>query len=151
MHRSMLAGLLAALAVLWCVTGAAAQQPIKLEVVNGAIPKSLTGAPGTADAGKKVFLTRTLGNCLSCHQVTSLKSEEFHGEFGPSLDGVAGRYSKEQLRLIVSNPKLVFPDTVMPAFYRNDGLNRVRPEFVGKPILTAAQVEDVVAYLETLN
>jgi len=157
MHRStvaasiLAASMLTTLAVLWCVVGAAAQEPIKLDVVNGSIPNSLTGAPGTADAGKQVFLTRTLGNCLSCHQVTSLKSEEFHGELGPSLDGVAGRYSKERLRLIVSNPKLVFPDTVMPAFYRNDGLNRVRPEFVGKPILTAAQVEDVVAYLETLN
>jgi L-cysteine S-thiosulfotransferase len=130
---------------------ASAQDPIKLDIVNVTLPKSLTGASGNADAGKKVFLTRTLGNCLACHEVTSLKSEEFHGEFGPSLDGVAGRYTEAQLRLIVADSKRIFTDTVMPAFYRNDGLNRVRPEFVGKPILTAAQVEDVVAYLKTLN
>ncbi len=98
-----------------------------------------------------MFLTRTLGNCLACHKVTSLRSEEFHGEFGPSLDGVAGRYTEAQLRLIVADPKRIFADTVMPAFYKNDGLNRVRPEFAGKPILTAAQVEDVVAFLKTLN
>ncbi|OKO87966.1 cytochrome C [Bradyrhizobium sp. NAS80.1] len=127
------------------------KEPIKLDIVNDSLPKSLTGAPGNADAGKKVFLARTLGNCLACHQVTSLKSEEFHGEFGPSLDGVAGRYTEAQLRLIVADPKRIFTDTVMPAFFKNDGLSRVRPEFVGKSILTAAQVEDVIAFLKTLN
>src|SRR5690242_7556035 len=70
--------------------------PIRLDVVDFALPKSLTGAAGNADAGRKVFLTRTLGNCLACHQVSSLKSEEFHGEFGPSLDGVASRYNEAQ-------------------------------------------------------
>jgi L-cysteine S-thiosulfotransferase len=143
--------LMAALASCLLVGSAHAQQPIKLDVVNDSLPKSLTGATGDAAAGKKVFLTRTLGNCLACHQVTSLKSEEFHGEFGPSLDGVAGRYNEAQLRLIVADPKRIFTGTVMPAFYRDDGLSRVRPEFVGKPILTAAQVEDVVAFLKTLN
>ena len=127
------------------------KEPIKLDIVNDSLPKSLTGTPGDATAGKKVFLTRTLGNCLVCHQVTRLKSEEFHGEFGPSLDGVASRYTEAQLRLIVADPKRILTDTVMPAFFRIDGLSRVRPEFVGKSILTAAQVEDVVAFLKTLN
>jgi L-cysteine S-thiosulfotransferase len=138
------------LCLLW-TAAVLAEQPIKLDVVEDALPKSLTGAPGNPDSGKKVFLARTLGNCLACHQVSSLKSEEFHGEFGPSLDGAASRYSTAQLRLIVADPKRVFADTVMPAFYKNEGLNRVRPEFVGKPILTAAQVEDVVAFLEALK
>lgn len=126
--------LAAAFALCLSAGSACAQEPIKLDVVNDALPKSLTGAPGNPDAGKKVFLTRTLGNCLACHQVTSLKSEEFHGEFGPSLDGVAGRYSEAQLRLIVADPKRIFTDTVMPAFFKSDGLSRVRPEFVGKSI-----------------
>src|SRR5512143_305974 len=143
MRRSLAAAFVIGLSV----GSACAQEPIKLDIVSDSLPKSLTGAAGNADAGKKVFLTRTLGNCLACHQVTSLKSEDFHGEFGPSLDGVAGRYSEAQLRLIVADPKRIFTDTVMPAFYRNEGLNRVRPEFVGKPVLTAAQVEDVVAFL----
>jgi sulfur-oxidizing protein SoxX len=140
-----------AIALFLIAAHASAQDPIKLDIVNDTLPNSLTGAPGNAEAGKKVFLTRTLGNCLACHKVTSLKSEEFHGEFGPSLDGVAGRYTEPQLRLIVADPKRIFTDTVMPAFYKNDGLNRVRPEFAGKPILTAAQVEDLVAFLKTLN
>nr|AWM06794.1 sulfur oxidation c-type cytochrome SoxX [Bradyrhizobium symbiodeficiens] len=148
---NMRRSLAAAFALCLSAGSACAQEPIKLDVVNDALPKSLTGAPGNPDAGKKVFLTRTLGNCLACHQVTSLKSEDFHGEFGPSLDGVAGRYTEAQLRLIIADPKRIFTDTVMPAFFRNEGLSRVRPEFVGKSILTAAQVEDVVAYLKTLN
>ncbi|GAA0013553.1 sulfur oxidation c-type cytochrome SoxX [Bradyrhizobium diazoefficiens] len=115
--------LAAAFALCLSAGSACAQEPIKLDVVNDALPKSLTGAPGNPDAGKKVFLTRTLGNCLACHQVTSLKSEEFHGEFGPSLDGVAGRYSEAQLRLIVADPKRIFTDTVMPAFFKSDGLS----------------------------
>lgn len=143
------------LAAAFCIAlsglGAKAQEPIKLAIVDNSLPQSLTGKPGNAEAGKKVFLTRTLGNCLACHEVTSLKSEEFHGELGPSLDGVASRYSEAQLRLIVADPKRVFTDTVMPAFYKNDGLHRVRPEFAGKPILTAAQVEDVVTFLQTLK
>ena len=81
--------LAAAFALCLMVGSAFAQEPIKLDVADDSLPKSLTGTPGNAAAGKKVFLTRTLGNCLACHQVTSLKSEEFHGEFGPSLDGVA--------------------------------------------------------------
>jgi L-cysteine S-thiosulfotransferase len=116
------------------------------------IPAPLTTVPGDAIRGRQTLIERRLGNCLSCHQVSALRQEEFHGEIGPSLDGVAGRWDAAALRMIVVNPKQVFgAATAMPAFYRVDGLNRVRPEFAGKPILTAQQVEDVVAYLVTLK
>ena len=134
-----------------CILAAARAEPIRLSVVDDSLPRSLTGKPGDPGAGKKVFLGRALGNCLACHAVSALNAEEFHGEFGPSLDGVTSRWSEAQLRLIVADAKRVFPDTVMPAFYRNEGFNRLRAEFAGKPILTAAQVEDVVAFLETLK
>jgi sulfur-oxidizing protein SoxX len=99
-----------------------------------------------------VVAGRRLGNCLSCHEIGALRAEEFHGDVGPSLDGVAGRWDVATLRMIVVNAKKAFgEETIMPAFYRIDGLNRVRPEFVGKPILTAQQVEDVVAFLATLK
>jgi L-cysteine S-thiosulfotransferase len=128
--------------------------PFNVVVSNGipAIPAPLTGKPGDPEEGKNVVIERRLGNCLACHEVGALAAEEFHGEIGPSLDGVAGRWDAATLRMIVVNAKMVFGDaTAMPAFYRVDGLNRVRPEFAGKPILTAAQVEDVVAYLATLK
>lgn len=66
---------------------AAAQGPVRLDAVNYSLPKSLTGAPGNAAAGKEVFISHKLGNCVACRAVTSLKSGEFHGQFGPSLYG----------------------------------------------------------------
>jgi L-cysteine S-thiosulfotransferase len=158
MRRSMTAFALAGLCVLATAAGAGTASnglvPFKIVAVDGsdAIPEPLTDKPGDAAAGAKVVVNRRQGNCLGCHQVSSLKGESFHGEVGPSLDGVAGRWDAAHLRMIVVNPKHVFTEaTVMPAFYRIDGLNRVRSEFQGKPILTAQQVEDVVAYLTTLK
>jgi sulfur-oxidizing protein SoxX len=128
--------------------------PFAVVVSNGipAIPMPLTGKRGDPKQGEDVVIERQLGNCLACHEVGALGREEFHGEIGPSLDGVAGRWDAATLRMIIVNAKRMFGDaTAMPAFYRVDGLNRVRPEFAGKPILTAQQVEDVVAYLGTLK
>jgi L-cysteine S-thiosulfotransferase len=116
------------------------------------LPAALTDKPGDVKEGAKVVAGRRLGNCLSCHEISVLSEEEFHGNVGPPLDGVAARWGIAALRMIIVNAKMVFGgETVMPAFYRTDGLNRVRPEFAGKPILTAQQVEDVVAFLATLK
>jgi sulfur-oxidizing protein SoxX len=116
------------------------------------VGQSLTGKPGDATMGAKVFTDRKQGNCLACHEVSALKKQLFHGNVGPSLDGVADRWEPAQLRAIVADSKKVFgPETVMPGFYSlNVGIN-VRKDLVGKTILTAQQVEDVVAYLETLK
>jgi L-cysteine S-thiosulfotransferase len=128
--------------------------PVNIVVKDGVagIPAPLTNKPGDPKEGAKVVAERSLGNCLSCHEIDALRGEEFHGDVGPPLNGVAQRWDTATLRMIVVNPKKVFgEETVMPAFYRVDGLNRVRPEFVGKTILTAQQVEDVVAFLATLR
>lgn len=144
--------LLGAVAALTIVAASAgADDLVKYEVVDLSIPKSLTGKPGDAASGEKLFVSRTLGNCLSCHQVTALEKHPYHGEIGPSLDGVAERYTEGQLRMQVVNAKVINPDTIMPGFYRVDGLHRVLKKFAGKPILEAQQVEDVVAYLQTLK
>lgn len=119
---------------------------------DNAVVESLTGKPGDAKAGRKWFVGRKLGNCLACHANKETSDQQFHGEVGPPLDGVAERYSATQLRAIVVNPKKVFGDeTVMPAFYRTSNLHRVASKFAGKTILSAQQVEDVVAYLATLK
>lgn len=127
--------------------------PGDVEIVDdSAIPASLTGVAGDPVAGKEAFTGRKLGNCLACHQVTSLMDEQqFHGEVAPSLDGVANRYSEAELRLQIVNAKVLNEDSLMPSFYRTDGLNRVAEKFQGKTILTAQQVEDVIAYLMTLK
>lgn len=138
-------------AVLLLAGTASADGLVKYEIVDYAISKSLTGKPGDPDKGVKTFTSRKLGNCLACHQVTALESQPFHGEIGPSLDGVAERYNEGQLRMQVVDAKVINPDTIMPAFYRTEGLHRVLKKFSGKPILSAEQVEDVVAYLKTLK
>lgn len=97
------------------------------------------------------MINRKSGNCLSCHEVSVLSDQPFHGEVGPALDGASERWSEPELRLIVVNSKEVFEDTIMPGFYRTEGLNRVMDSFAGKTILTAQEVEDVVAYLLTLK
>lgn len=145
---------LAAAGVMLGVTHGAAlsQGVVPYEIVDGhSIPRSLTGKPGDPEAGRKVFVNRKQGNCLGCHEVAELESELFHGEVGPSLDGVADRYTEGELRLRVVDPKHINPETIMPAFYVTEGLHRVAKDFVGKPILSADQVEDVVAYLLTLK
>ena len=80
-----------------------------------------------------------------------IPEQSFHGKVGPDLTGIAGRYSEGEIRLRVVDSKTLNPATIMPAFYRVEGLHRVAKNFAGKPILTAEQVEDVVAYLMTLK
>lgn len=126
--------------------------PDKVKITDGQFDKSLTGKKGDPAAGRKWFVGRKLGNCLACHVNKNTSDEQFHGEVGPPMDGVGDRYDAAQLRAIVINSKAVFGDqTLMPGFYRVSGLNRVHDKFAGKTILSAQQVEDVVAYLMTLK
>ena len=133
------------------VANADVVKPSQVAYVEGTVEASLTGAPGDPVEGKVVFTNRKLGNCLACHTNASIPEESFHGEVGPAMDGVADRWSEAELRGIVSNSKKMFEGTIMPGFYVDAGLNRTLEDFDGKSILTAQQVEDVVAYLMTLK
>ncbi len=133
------------------VGAASATEVASYTVVDGTIPKALTDQPGDPDKGKDVFLNRRQGNCLACHQVTVLSDHPFHGEVGPTLDGVAERYNLAELRLQVVDAKEINPDTIMPAFYRSEGFHKVLKRFDQKTVLTAQQVEDLLAYLLTLK
>ena len=119
-------------------------------IVGNAIPKSLTGAAGNPEEGAKIIVDRRLGNCMSCHAV-GMPKEPFPGNLGPDLAGVGNRLSPGELRLRLVDPKRVNDATSMPAYYKIDGLDRVAAQYIGKPILTAAQIEDVIAYLMTLR
>ncbi len=141
--------------------GIAAADPAPSDVVYGEygeIENSLTGVPGDPENGRAVMTTRSLGNCIACHQVTALQDAPFHGNVGPSLDGVGGYRTEAELRGIVANAKMTFEGTMMPSFYKNEGYIRPGAAYTGKapdgpldPILSAQQVEDVVAYLMTLT
>ena len=128
----------------------AGETPAYRVVDENSIPKPLTDVKGDPVRGKKVAINRKQGNCLACH-VMPIPDQQFHGEVGPDLSEVASAYSEGELRLRVVDPKVLNPDTIMPAFYRTEGLHRVMKNFQGKSVLTAQQVEDVVAYLMTLK
>ena len=112
---------------------------------------SLSGAAGDAASGAKVFANRKQGNCLACHQNSDMLDALFHGEVGPSLDGVGDRWEEADLRGILTNSNITFGDSIMPAFYIDTGYERPLEKFAGKSILSAQQVEDLVAYLLTLK
>lgn len=119
-------------------------------VVGDAIPASMTGHPGDPARGKTIVVSRQTGLCLLCHSAP-LPEEKFQGTIGPDLKGAGSRYTEGELRLRLVDPSRFNPDTVMPSYYRLDGLDRVAPAFRGKTILTAEQIEDVVAFIMTLR
>ena len=142
----------ASLMILTAGASAEAVKPDAIKIEDGELAQSLTGKKGDPVAGKQTFVGRKLGNCLACHVNKDTSDQQFHGEVGPPLDGVAERHEPAALRAIIVNSKAVFGDqTLMPAFYRETGFNRVGKKFKGKTILSAQQVEDVLAYLLTLK
>ena len=140
-----------ALAVGATMAVAEAVKPMDVAFEDGAVSASLTGQAGDAVEGRKVFANRKQGNCLACHINGDLSEQSFHGEVGPPLDGVADRWTEAELRGIVTNSKQMFEGTIMPSFYVDAGYTRPLEKFEGKSILSAQQVEDVVAYLLTLK
>ena len=130
--------------------GAAAAQALQPYVVTGdAIAASLTGAPGDAARGRSLLLNRT-STCILCHS-GPFPEEKFQGDLAPSLTGAGSRWSEGQLRLRIVDGSRLNPATIMPSYYRVDGLTRVGLAWRGKPILSAEQIEDIVAYLVTLR
>ena len=106
--------------------------------------------PGDAARGRAIVANRSVGLCLLCHS-GPIPEERFQGTLSPSLAGAGTRWSAGQLRLRIVDGARLNPDTIMPPYYRKAGLQRVAKAFEGKTILTAEQVEDVVAYLATLK
>jgi sulfur-oxidizing protein SoxX len=119
-------------------------------IVGDAIPASLTGASGDPARGRAIVTDRTRGLCLLCHG-GPFPEERFQGNLAPDLAGVGGRLSPGQLRLRLVDGRTLNPDTIMPSYYSLAGLARVGRAWQGRPILNAAEIEDVVAFLATLR
>jgi sulfur-oxidizing protein SoxX len=119
-------------------------------VIGDAIPSPLDGARGDAARGRAIVLNRQVGLCLLCHS-GPFPEERFQGTIAPDLGGTGARLSEGQIRLRIVEPGRTNPATIMPAYYRREGLTRVAPAYRGKPVLTAGQIEDVVAFLVTLR
>ena len=129
-------------AALWGVLGAGS--------VILPVAAQLTASPGDAVRGRAIVADRTRGLCLLCHQAP-IPEERFQGNIGPDLAGIGGRLTQQEIRLRIVDPRRLNPDSIMPASFRTDGLSRVAPAFQGRPVLTAQEIEDVVAFLVSLR
>ena len=142
--------LIAFVALSAALPGIAAAQLRPFAVVGDAIPASLTGAPGDPTKGRAIVANRQVGLCLLCHS-GPFPEERFQGDLAPTLEGAGSRSTEGQLRLRIVDASRLNQATIMPSYYRLDGLSRVAANFRGKPVLSAEQIEDVVAYLATLR
>ena len=128
---------------------AAADELRRYAVMVDTIAVSLTGAPGDATRGRALVAERS-STCILCHN-GPFPEQKFQGDLAPSLAGTGSRWSEGQLRLRLVDGSSLNAATIMPSYYRADGLTRVGPNWRGKPILSAEQIEDIVAYLVTLR
>lgn len=135
-----------------CQQKAPTQEPYyNWQAVNFAIEQPLGGLKGDPGRGRKVAISQDKGNCLACHHLP-VEEESFHGTIGPPLDGIASRLTAGQIRLRIVDEQKINPATVMPGFYKNPmELNKVANEYYGKTMLSAQEVEDLVAYMTTLK
>lgn len=136
-------------AVAGCTMTAPPQPLAPYTVIADAIPAPLTAESGDPARGRSVLVGRD-GNCLLCHTVPEAGGR-FMGNLASPLSGVGARLSEGQLRLRIVDSMRLNRDTIMPSYYRIDGFNQVAEAWRGKPVLTAQQVEDTVAYLLTLR
>ena len=140
-----------------CLTALAAALPCAASeaalrtyvVVRDVIPESLTGEPGDVTRGRALVVDRT-NTCILCHN-GPFPEAKFQGDLAPGLGGAGSRWSEGQLRLRLVDASRLNPATIMPSYYRVDGLDRVGPAWRDKPILSAEQIEDMVAYLASLR
>ena len=139
--------LAAAWLALPCPAGAQALRPYA--VIGDAIPDSLTAMRGDAVRGRALVVERTT-TCILCHN-GPFPELKFQGDLAPNLAGSGGRWSEGQLRLRLVDASRLNAATIMPSYYRVDGLTRVGRNWRDKPILSAEQIEDIVAYLATLR
>ncbi len=119
-------------------------------ITNGAIPAALEGMVGNAARGRAIVASRQKGLCLLCHS-GPFPEERFQGDLAPSLAGAGSRSSEGELRLRMVDSRMTHPTSIMPAYHDTERLVRIGRSFAGKPILTAQEVEDVVAFLKDLK
>ncbi len=119
-------------------------------VAGDAVAQSLTGSAGDPLRGRAIIVDRQKGFCLLCHS-GPFNEDSLQGNLAPSLEGAGSRWNEGQLRLRLMDNKRINPESIMPAYHRIEGLNRVGPTWRDRPILNAAEIEDVLAFLMGLK
>ena len=130
-------------------SSARADDLVPYRIIGDTIPQPLTGTPGDPARGRELVVSRTT-TCILCHS-GPFPEARFQGDLAPDLTGAGNRWTVSQLRLRMVDASRFNPDTIMPSYYRNEGLVRVGRNFAEKPILSAAEIEDIVAFLATLR
>ncbi len=144
-------GILVGALCMSAVSPAQAQGPASSQASAGqGLPQPLTDAPGQADRGRALAIARDRGNCVACHVIPA-PDEATHGNLGPSLKGLASRQSEAQIRARIVDARTFNPASIMPSYHRTDGLTRVAKALAGRPVLSAQEVEDMVAFMMTLR
>ena len=118
--------------------------------VGDSIVNPLTSSPGDVSRGRAIVASRQVGLCLLCHS-GPFPEERFQGNLAPDLSASVSHSTAAQLRARLVDPSRFNPTTIMPAYYRTTGLNRVAPKFVNQTILSGQEIEDVVAFLVSLQ
>jgi len=136
--------------LLLAIAATANAQLADYKVEGDGIPKSLTGAPGNAARGRALLLERNPANCLECHTIAKDKALK-GGSRGPALDGIGANLTAAQLRLSVVDYAQIQPKAGMPSFHKRDSGVLSAKQDRDKPVLNAQQIEDVVAFLQTLK
>jgi sulfur-oxidizing protein SoxX len=140
----------AALSLVMAAAAARSDELRPYAIVGDEIPQPLTGEPGDPARGRAIVINRQQGLCLLCHS-GPFPEMTLQGDLAPSLAGAGARWSAGQLRLRIVDASRLNPNTIMPPYYRVTDLHRVLPSYAGKPILSAHEIEDVVAFLLTLR
>ena len=122
----------------------------RYRAVDGGISQPLSDQAGNADRGRRIVTDRQVGLCTMCHS-GPFSEVRFQGNISTNLAGAGERWTAAQLRLRLVDPQRLNPDSIMPGYFRNHGLQQVGKAWQGQPILTAQQIEDVVAFLVTLK
>tara|TARA_X000000950_G_scaffold257016_1_gene323115 strand:+ start:178730 stop:179191 length:462 start_codon:yes stop_codon:yes gene_type:complete len=140
-----LSTLLTALVVAAC--HADAPRPVSSnQIIDDAIPQPVSNVDASAEIGQQVFSDRDQGHCVLCHVIPAVDAP-FQGNVGPELTNIGDRLSPGQIRLRIVDVQSISPETVMPSYYRIHDLYQVDDDYAGRPILSADQVEHLVAFL----